>query len=140
MIDDDGDGDKEIFYSLGNTIYRKENHTTSPRKSYISDRPQIFTVTTMMREFFGIDSLDYTHIPHDMQIFCTMVKTREVYELTTYSIRSKIMNNLIFFPLGDKAILVRLSIELIVSFLQKIILPIDTLCRLIRPCQLLQDK
>jgi hypothetical protein len=69
MIDDDGDGDKEIFYSLGNTIYRKENHTTSPRKSYISDRPQIFTVTTMMREFFGIDSLDYTHIPHDMQIF-----------------------------------------------------------------------
>ncbi len=56
MIDDDRDGDKDIFYSLGNTIYRKENHTQSPRNSHITDSPQIFTVITMMREFFGINA------------------------------------------------------------------------------------
>lgn len=69
MIDDDRDGDKDIFYSLGSTIYRKENHTQSPRNNHITDSPQIFTVTTMMREFFGINPGDITAIPHDMQIF-----------------------------------------------------------------------
>jgi hypothetical protein len=69
MLDDDRDGDKEIFYSIWNTIYRKENYTQSPRNVYITDSPQIFTVTTMMREFFNINSWDIAAIPHDMQIF-----------------------------------------------------------------------
>lgn len=52
MFDDDGDGDRDIFYTIGHTIYRKENHTQSRRKLYITDSPQIFTSTTMMQEFF----------------------------------------------------------------------------------------
>lgn len=69
MIDDDKDGDKDIFYTLGNAIYRKENHTQSPKKIYIKDRPQIFTLTSMMSEFFGQSTTDIAALPHDMQIF-----------------------------------------------------------------------
>jgi hypothetical protein len=69
MIDDDKDGDKDIFYTLGKAIYRKENHTQSPKKIYIKDRPQIFTLTSMMSEFFGQSTTDVAALPHDMQIF-----------------------------------------------------------------------
>lgn len=69
MIDDDGDGDKEIFYILGSAIYRKENHTQSPKQIYIKDSPQIFTLADIMRDFFGQNSADVSTLPHDMQIF-----------------------------------------------------------------------
>ncbi len=36
---------------------------------YITDSPQIFTVTTIMKEFFGREISDIAEIPHDMQIF-----------------------------------------------------------------------
>lgn len=35
FIDDDNDGDRDIFYNLGGTLYRKENHTYTPQKNYI---------------------------------------------------------------------------------------------------------
>ncbi len=69
MIDDDGDGDKEIFYILGSAIYRKENHTQSLKQIYIQDSPQIFTLTDIMRDFFGQNTADVSTLPHDMQIF-----------------------------------------------------------------------
>lgn len=69
MIDDDMDGDKEIFYILGNTIYRKENHTKSPKQIYIKDSPQIFTLINIMKDFFGQNNVDISLLPHDMQIF-----------------------------------------------------------------------
>ncbi len=69
MIDDDGDGDKEIFYILGSAIYRKENHTQSPKHIYIKDSPQIFTLTDILRDFFGQNTTDISTLPHDMQIF-----------------------------------------------------------------------
>lgn len=80
MFDDDHDGDKDIFYTLGNTIYRKENYTQPPTKLSITDSPQIFTVTTMMRDFFGQTTLDTTSLPHDMQIFLRENHTAENIE------------------------------------------------------------
>lgn len=68
-MDDDWDGDVEIFYTLGNVIYRKENYTNQPQHFYIKDRPRIFTTSQMMKTFFGLDTTDIAFIPQDMQIF-----------------------------------------------------------------------
>ncbi len=51
-IDDDKDGDQDVYYSLGEKIYRKENRLKSPSKYYISDAPKIYSVTDIYHDFF----------------------------------------------------------------------------------------
>ena len=67
-IDDDKDGDQDVYYSLGNIIYRKENHLKTPSKYYISDAPKIYTVSDIYSEFFGSTSQTLESIPYDGQI------------------------------------------------------------------------
>lgn len=69
MIDDDKDGDKDIFYVIWNTVYRKENYTKSLKKIYITDSPQIFNVASMMQEFFNLSATRLEQIPRDGQVF-----------------------------------------------------------------------
>jgi len=80
MFDDDRDGDKDIFYTLWNTIYRKENHSELSAKLFITDSPPVYTITTMMREFFGQSTPDITTLSHDMQIFLRDSHTAENIE------------------------------------------------------------
>jgi hypothetical protein len=68
-MDDDGDGDEDLFYTLGKTIYRKENYTNKAKSVFITDAPRVFTMMDIMHDFFGQDSADIQNIPHDMQIF-----------------------------------------------------------------------
>jgi len=53
-MDDDGDGDLDIYYSLGNTIYRKENYSAIAAKYVIKDAPQVYTTSDIYDDFFGI--------------------------------------------------------------------------------------
>lgn len=54
-FDDDRDGDRDVYYSIGNTIYRKENHANKPQKYFIADAPIVYNLTDIYSDFFDID-------------------------------------------------------------------------------------
>lgn len=58
--DDDHDGDQDVYYSLGNIVYRKENHQKNVKKYYITDAPKIYDTSDIYRNFFGIEKTDIT--------------------------------------------------------------------------------
>lgn len=67
-IDDDRDGDQDVYYSLGKVIYRKENHKKSPKKYYISDAPKVYDIDDIYRDFFGLLVRNIAAIPGDAQV------------------------------------------------------------------------
>lgn len=67
FVDDDNDGDKDIFYQLGDTIYRKENYTKTPEKRYIKDKPQVIRYDNIPRILF--DQKNWEQLFTDNQIY-----------------------------------------------------------------------
>ncbi len=67
-MDDDGDGDLDVYYSLGNTVYRKENYSATPTKYLIKDAPQVYTTADIYTDFFGVSEGDMAGIISDGQI------------------------------------------------------------------------
>jgi hypothetical protein len=55
-LDDDRDGDRDVYYSLGARIFRKENHSKNPQKYFISDAPRVYTTREIYSDFFDIDT------------------------------------------------------------------------------------
>lgn len=68
-VDDDRDGDLDVYYSLWNIIYRKENYTQSRAQYIITDAPKVYTTRDIYRQFFNIRDTDMSQIPRDGQIF-----------------------------------------------------------------------
>lgn len=67
-IDDDHDGDLDVYYSLDGKIYRKENHQKTPKKYHISDAPRVYDTASIYEEFFGIENGKLSALPGDGQI------------------------------------------------------------------------
>lgn len=67
-VDDDGDGDTDLYYSLWNIIYRKENHSRSPTLYTIKDAPKVFTTIDIYEDFFVLKEPVLLQIPRDGQI------------------------------------------------------------------------
>jgi hypothetical protein len=67
-IDDDWDGDSDVYYSIDKKIYRKENYQKAPQEYFIIDAPKIYHLGSIYREFFGISSERISDISGDSQI------------------------------------------------------------------------
>lgn len=67
-VDDDRDGDLDVYYSIENVIYRKENHTKSPARYIIKDAPKVYSTADIYEKFFGIETADLRSLPRDGQI------------------------------------------------------------------------
>lgn len=67
-VDDDGDGDQDLYYSIWNIIYRKENHSKIPTFYTIKDAPKIYTTRDIYQKFFGMSEPTLLWIPRDGQI------------------------------------------------------------------------
>lgn len=67
-IDDDHDGDQDVYYSLGKVVYRKENHQKKVNKYFITDAPRVYTTADIYRDFFGSKNQDITSLSGDAQI------------------------------------------------------------------------
>jgi hypothetical protein len=67
-IDDDHDGDQDVFYSIDKIIYRKENHKKPSQKYYITDAPRVYDTQAIYSEFFGLSSSDISMLVGDAQI------------------------------------------------------------------------
>ena len=65
-VDDDGDGDLDVYYSLDSTIYRKENYTKNPSQYFIKDAPRVYTTLDIYEDFFGVE--DISDVPSEGQI------------------------------------------------------------------------
>ncbi len=65
-VDDDGDGDLDVYYSLGSTIYRKENYSKTPSQFFIKDAPKVYTTLDIYEDFFGVENI--SDIPSEGQI------------------------------------------------------------------------
>lgn len=66
--DDDGDGDLDVFYSMDNAIYRKENFQKNPAHYYITDAPKVYSQDDIFEDFFDMSSRGLRDIPGDSQI------------------------------------------------------------------------
>ena len=67
-VDDDRDRDLDVYYSVGKTIYRKENHAKSRRQYTIKDAPRVYSTADIYSDFFGIKNGSLSQIPSDSQI------------------------------------------------------------------------
>ena len=52
--DIDRDSDQDILYSLGRTLYIKENISFEPNANHITDTPKVVTQFRMLQSYFGI--------------------------------------------------------------------------------------
>lgn len=67
-LDDDRDGDLDVYYSLGRVVYRKENYSKKPSPYIIKDAPRVYTVTDIYEDFFGIKNSVLSSVSGDGQI------------------------------------------------------------------------
>ena len=67
-VDDDGDGDLDVYYTISNIVYRKENYTKTPTSYIIKDAPKIYTTADIYETFFGIENSTLSSLPSEGQI------------------------------------------------------------------------
>ncbi len=75
--DDDRDGDEDVYYTLGDTVYRKENYQMNPEQYFIKDSPRVYQVRDIYFDFFNLTKEQLSGIYTDGQIDLLRTHSKE---------------------------------------------------------------